>query len=140
MTVYVSAELRRLIVRRAGNCCEYCLLSQNDVGFSFHFEHIVSIKHDGKTESDNLCLSCPTCNRYKGTDIAATDPQTGEATFLFNPRLQHWSDHFRLSGAVIETLTAQGRVTVFLLRLNNTERILERLVLFESGHYPCHQD
>jgi hypothetical protein len=26
----VTGDLRRLIVARAGNCCEYCLLSQAD--------------------------------------------------------------------------------------------------------------
>ena len=33
---YVPANLRREVVERAGNCCEYCLLSQGDYPFTFH--------------------------------------------------------------------------------------------------------
>lgn len=134
---YIPSALRRLIIERAGNCCEYCLLNQTDVFFSFHIEHIVSEKHRGKTEADNLCLSCPKCNGYKGSDIASADPATGNATFLFHPRRQNWADHFQLNGAEIVPLTPEGRVTEFLLQLNNPKRIAERELLIEIGRYPC---
>lgn len=134
---YIPADLRREVIARAGNCCEYCLLSQMDVFFRFEVDHIVSIKHDGQTASDNLCLSCPDCNAFKGSDIASADPTTGNATFLFDPRLQDWRDHFRLNGAIIEPLTPEGRVTVFLLRLNYPDRVTDRKELLEFGRYPC---
>jgi hypothetical protein len=134
---YIGATLRRQVVERAGSCCEYCLLSQDDVSFSFHIEHIVAEKHGGETELDNLCLSCPKCNAFKGSDIASADPATGSATFLYHPRCQNWSGHFRLSETWIEPLTPEGRVTVFLLRLNSSERIAERSLLLKLGRYPC---
>jgi hypothetical protein len=56
---------------------------------------------------------------------------------LFNPRTQSWSDHFRLNGAMIEPLTPEGRVTVFLLRFNDSGRIIEREMMIDLGVYPC---
>ena len=41
-------------------------------------EHIIAEKHDGITESGNLALSCPCCNRFKGTDLGSIDPETGQ--------------------------------------------------------------
>jgi hypothetical protein len=134
---YVSNELRRLIVERAGGCCEYCLLSREDTGSKFHVEHIIATSHEGKTVAENLCLSCAKCNLFKGVNIAAADPETGEPTFMFHPRRQQWSDHFHLDGALIVPLTPEGRVTVFLLRLNDPVRVEQRILLIEAGRYPC---
>ncbi len=134
---YVSPTLRQSILDRAGNCCEYCLLSQDDNFLPFEVDYIIAEKHGGTTVSDNLCLSCSNCNGFKGSDIASNDPMTGVLTRLFNPRRQHWTDHFRLTGAVIEPLTPEGRVTVFLLRLNRSEQVEERIALIELGRYPC---
>lgn len=133
----VSADVRRFVIERAGACCEYCLLSQRDAHFSFHIEHIIAIRHDGTSDTDNLCLSCPACNAYKGSDIASIDSITNNLTALFHPRRQNWTDHFRLNGAVIEPLTPEGRVTVRLLQLNNEERLIERELLLRLGSYPC---
>ncbi|MEO8612108.1 MAG: HNH endonuclease signature motif containing protein [Chloroflexota bacterium] len=135
---YVASELRRLVIERAGNCCEYCRLSQEDVRFSFHIEHIIAEKHRGQTISENLCLSCPNCNGFKGSDISSVDWDFSEETVpLFNPRRQQWTDHFRLNGAYIEPLTPEGRVTVFLLKMNDPEHIVERELLIQLDHYPC---
>jgi len=54
---------------------------------------------------------------------------------LFNPRKDRWSDHFRLEGAIIEPLTAEGEVTARLLKLNLDKRIAERRLLIEAGRY-----
>lgn len=94
-------------------------------------------KHRGLTESQNLCLSCFDCNKAKGSDVAAADPVTGLATFLFHPRNHPWADHFHLNGTVIEPLTPEGRVTVFLLDLNSDERIVERSNLIRLQRCPC---
>ena len=51
---YISAEIRRQVTARAGNCCEYCRLSQEDNTFSFQVDHIIAEKHGGSTELDNL--------------------------------------------------------------------------------------
>ena len=134
---YINVALRRLVTERAGYCCEYCLLAQADNFLPFEIDHIISEKHDGETTSDNLCLSCPSCNAFKGSDIGSLDRQTEQFTPLFNPRTQDWLDHFQLDGAVIVPQTAEGRVTVFLLRMNRAEQIIEREALLELGRYPC---
>lgn len=135
--MYINAALRRSVIERAGNCCEYCLYPQTEDPFSFHIEHIISEKHEGETTLDNLCLSCSECNYAKGSDIGSIDRETGVITALFNPRTQKWVDHFRLDGGRIEPLTANGRVTVFLLRFNLRRRVSERAELIEIGRYPC---
>ena len=136
---YVSASMRRAVIARAGDCCEYCRLSQADNPFSFHIEHIISSKHGGETTVDNLALSCPDCNVFKGSDIGSIDPETGLLTPLFNPRHQSWNAHFHLNhpNAQIEPLTPEGRVTVSLLRLNSAEQIDSRSGLIRLGRYPC---
>jgi hypothetical protein len=133
----VTGELRRLVVSRAGNCCEYCLLSQEDYLFPFHAEHIIAEKHRGKTVAENLCLSCPDCNAFKGSDLSSFDEESDEITPLFNPRKHVWLDHFRLNGALIESVTQMGRVTVSLLRFNDPGRVEGRALLIEAGRYPC---
>jgi hypothetical protein len=134
---YINPELRRFVADRAGYCCEYCLLSQFDNFLPFEIDHITAEKHRGLTVERNLCLSCSYCNGYKGSDIASLDPQNDQLSRLFNPRTQKWSDHFRLNGAFIEPLTPEGRVTVFLLRMNDEMQVIERAGLIARGRYPC---
>lgn len=137
---YISAALRKEVIQRANDCCEYCQLSKTDHKLPFEIDHIMSEKHDGSTELFNLCYSCFDCNKAKGSDIAAADPETGLPTFLFNPRTQVWTEHFRLNRALIEPLTPEGRVTVFLLRLNSAQRLAEREILIRLKRYPCSQE
>ncbi len=92
-------------------------------------DHVIAQKHGGKTALDNLAFSCFECNRHKGSDLASIDPPTGKITPLFNPRSQQWQDHFRFDSASIVPLTPEGRTTVFLLRLNEEERLEERTAL-----------
>ncbi|MBE2269581.1 MAG: HNH endonuclease [Anaerolinea sp.] len=135
---YISAELRRLVYDRAQGCCEYCRLNQEDAGFAFHFEHIIAEKHGGQTTSENLCLSCPACNAYKGSDLSSVDWDNGqEVVPLFNPRKNQWADHFQVEGARIVPRTAHGRVTTFLLRFNEPKRSSERAALIRAKRYPC---
>jgi hypothetical protein len=134
---YISADLRQRVIKGAGNCCEYCRLSQADNTFRFHIDHIIAEKHDGETVIEYLALSCPNCNTYKGSDIASVDRETKQLTFLFNPRTQNWDEHFRLNEATIEALSPEGRITVRLLQLNRIEHIEERLALINLGSYPC---
>jgi 5-methylcytosine-specific restriction endonuclease McrA len=68
---YVSAALRRLVTERAREQCEYCLFPQTVSLFAFEMEHIIAKKHDGITKSENLTLSCPCCNRFKGSDLGS---------------------------------------------------------------------
>lgn len=134
---YVPAELRRRILTLSGGCCEYCRIPQSAGTVAFHAEHIIAVSHGGHTAENNLALSCSRCNLYKGTNIAAADPETGDPTFLFHPRRQTWVDHFWLEGAFIQPLTSEGRATVFVLRLNEADRIEYRRSLMDLELFPC---
>jgi hypothetical protein len=57
------------------------------------------------------------------------DPETGRLTPLFHPRLDRWDNHHELRNGEILGLTAKGRVTVRLLRMNRPARIKERQLL-----------
>jgi len=133
---YIPAELRRIVTQRAEQCCEYCLLHQSDSFFSLEVDHIIPEKHGGLTEEDNLALSCPDCNGYKGSDIASFDPQTSALTLLFHPRKHDWSEHFQLSSAYIAPITDIGRVTIKILKINTPERVEDREVYRQLGSYP----
>ncbi len=135
MTTRPSARVRQQVRRRAGGRCEYCLVHEDDSYVRHQIDHILARKHGGATSLSNLAFACVLCNRYKGSDVAAPDPVTGEIVPLFHPRRQRWSDHFTLRGAVIVPLDSTGRATVALLRLNAPERVLEREELRRAGRW-----
>lgn len=134
-STYISAELRRQVISEADNICEYCLIHEDDTFFGCHVDHIISEKHGGLTTADNLAFACSICNLRKGSDIASLT-RSGILTRLYNPRTDIWSQHFALLGAVLEPLTDIGEVTVSLLQLNTSERVLERQELIEVQSYP----
>jgi hypothetical protein len=134
----IRSDQRRRVHERAGNCCEYCRLAQSGRLARFHVDHVVAIKHGGTDTEENLCLACPKCNGYKGSNVAALDPQTGGAARLYDPRQQLWDDHFRINpDATLVGLTPEGRTTVVVLRINDEERVQQRLGELAAGDYPC---
>ena len=133
---YVSEALRQRVIERAHNCCEYCLIPQDSKLFTFEVDHIIAEKHRGTTQKDNLCLSCLDCNRHKGSDFASFDVDTAAIALLYNPRRDRWVDHFRFENALIRPLTPTGRVTLFLLQINEPVRVNELTVLIEADRYP----
>jgi hypothetical protein len=133
---YISAELRKRVRERARNLCEYCLLHEDDTHFGCQVDHIISEKHGGQTEADNLAYACTFCNQYKGSDIASIVQETKALVRLFNPRLEKWREHFRLEQNHILSRTDIGKVTVALLRLNDKDRVFERQELHAIGRYP----
>lgn len=132
----ISAALRREVRERARESCEYCLIAESEAFFPHEPDHLIARKHGGTTVSENLALACFDCNRFKGTDIASVDLVTGKLVGLFNPRIQRWSQHFRLQHGRIVPLTATGRVTAQLLRLNLPVRVEIRQRLTVLGKYP----
>jgi hypothetical protein len=125
-STYISVALRRQVEVRSGHACEYCKLP---VGVSFYvheIDHVIAEKHRGPTILENLALTCWRCNRHKGSDLGSFDSATNEFSFLFNPRLQHWDEHFIYSDVEIVGLTPEGRTTVDLLQMNNADRLAER--------------
>ena len=133
----MDVALRRRVRERAGNRCEYCGIHQEqDVFFTFPIDHIIARQHGGKTDAENLCLSCYRCNSHKGPNIASIDPDTDEMVRLFHPRLDDWADHFEWQGAVLSGSTAIGRATVKLLAINHPDYVMLRDVLIDEGRFP----
>ena len=62
----------------------------------------------------------------------------GDAAILpfLQPRLDRWTDHFRLDGIRIIALTATGEVTARILDFNHVDRLIERAELAALGEYP----
>lgn len=130
---YISVALRKEVFDRANGCCEYCLIP-DIASFSPHeIDHIIAEKHDGRTELENLALSCTLCNKHKGSDLASIDPDTEKIVPLYHPRQNLWHEHFCLNGAEFLPLTAIGRVTIRLLQLNRRDRVEERQILIRAG-------
>ena len=124
----MDAATRAAVRARAGNCCEYCQRRQSvSPLIPLQIEHIVSRKHHGSNDPDNLSLACAECNLHKGSDLTGLVPDTGEVTLLFNPRRDRWSGHFAWNGLRIFGLSPIGRTTVRLLQLNSPPRLRVRL-------------
>lgn len=136
MTSYIAVDLRRHVESRAGHLCEYCLIHEDDTYLGCQVDHVIAEKHGGATQADNLSYACTFCNRAKGTDIGSIAPSTGEITRFFNPRTDHWGEHFSLNGRVIEPRTPIGEATVRILGFNSVDRILEREAIHANGRYP----
>ena len=132
----ILASLRREVRARAKQRCEYCLIAQSQSLFPHEPDHLIALKHGGRTTAGNLALACSDCNRFKGSDIASIDRVTGKLVRLFNPRTQRWAAHFCLIGGRIIPLTATGRVTEQLLKFNLPNRIEVREELVALGLYP----
>ena len=136
MSVYVSEQLRKTVTQRAKHLCEYCLFHEEDALNTFHIEHIIPLKHNGKTIFSNLAYACPFCNNFKGTNIGTYLNNDQVFVPLYHPRQDIWSEHFFLSGFIIEPLTKIGEATINILCLNEEKRLLERSLLQEIGRYP----
>ena len=121
---------------RAGRRCEYCRMPQAHDEAPFEIDHIIAKKHGGLTRDDNLALSCAPCNLHKGSDIASLDPISRKLTPLFHPRRQKWLQHFRWKGATLVGLTAAGRVTISILKINDPYRVTMRAELIRDGEFP----
>jgi hypothetical protein len=103
------------------------------IEYAFHLDHIVSLKHGGKTESSNLAYSCPDCNYNKGSNLGTyLNPLIRDFVPLFHPRIDRWTDHFREDEGVIIPLTKVGEATAKILLLNSPERIMLRRALSKS--------
>ncbi|MEO1792499.1 MAG: HNH endonuclease signature motif containing protein [Cyanobacteria bacterium J06629_19] len=130
---YVPAQLRRIVAERAYDCCEYCLQPAAFAFCSHEIDHVIAEKHGGKTIENNLAFACKLCNTLKGSDLASIDPNSKEVVRLYQPRQDHWHNHFQCKEAELIPLTDIARTTVWLLQLNRADRLMERPLWLDSG-------
>ena len=126
-----EAAKRRQVRERAMETCEYCGLAQSSFPLvKFHVEHVVAKQHGGSDELDNLCLSCHWCSLFKGPNLSSL--VDGTLTRLFNPRIDHWHEHFAQMEGEIQGTTNIGIATARLLNMNDPDRVELRRWTFEQ--------
>jgi hypothetical protein len=135
---YISVSLRKFVSDRAQDYCEYCLIPAMFALASHQVDHAIAEKHGGETIEENLALSCSLCNQAKGSDIASIDSETSDVVRLYNPRKDIWVEHFQIEieSGVISPLTAIGRVTIKLLKINRESCLPSRQILVQAGMLP----
>lgn len=107
---YISRKLRRQVLERAGEMCEYCLSKSDLLGTDLEVEHIIPESLGGVSSLDNLCASCSTCNRHKASKVWVIDPDIGK--------------------------TICGRATVETLQMNRERLVRARRLWVAWGEHP----
>ena len=136
----IPATLRRWVIQRANNRCEYCGISQIGQVATFHIDHVIPVVAGGETTAENLALACVSCSLRKGARQKIEDAETGEIVYIFNPRQQRWNAHFAWNGVEVIGLTAIGRATVQALNFNRSTMLAIRAEEELRGRHPPPED
>ena len=138
----ISRRLQEEVRQRAHFLCEYCHISEQWQYVRFTVDHIIPVRMGGTDAEENLALACFHCNRRKGLQVTARDPDLGEEVSLFNPRRHRWKEHFIWSNdrLNIKGLTPIGRATVQALELNRDRVIPIRAADLAVGRHPPMDD
>ena len=137
MTEYVPARLRKRVRDHFSSRCAYCQTAESLTVSIFEIEHIVPRSAGGLTEFQNLCLACPTCNRFKSNRTHG-ELESGETCRLYHPHLDAWDENFDWSvdGTVLVGLTPVARVSIELLRMNRSQLVSVRELWVDAGRHP----
>jgi 5-methylcytosine-specific restriction endonuclease McrA len=57
-----SKKIRNIVVKRAGDYCEYCFSNQVFSTSPFSIDHIIPTAKEGTNDLENLCFACQGCN------------------------------------------------------------------------------
>ncbi|HOY20082.1 MAG TPA: HNH endonuclease [Haliscomenobacter sp.] len=136
--VYINKALLTLVFERAGNLCEYCKSMVEYSNQPFAIEHIIPLIKGGKTQEENLALSCDGCNGHKYDKTTGIDPYDEIEVPLFHPRKNSWKDHFEWSAEYTHVIgkTSEGRATIETLKLNRSGLVNSRNVFVLVGLHP----
>jgi hypothetical protein len=132
----IPASLRRFVIQRAGDRCEYCSLSQAGQAATFHIDHVMPVVANGATVAENLALSCVSCSLRKSARQTVQDPDTLATVPIFHPRQQIWHKYFQWNGVEVFGLTAIGRSTIQDLNLNRAIMLAIRAEEELLGRHP----
>lgn len=138
----IPRSLRQRVIAAYRNRCAYCHTLTAITGARLVIDHIIPEAAGGQTVWENLCVACHSCNEFKGSQVAADDPLTGERVSLFHPHQQLWRQHFCWSedGSQIIGLTPAGRATVVALHLNHPIIVEARRRWARVGWHPPQDD
>lgn len=119
----LASKAREQVRKRAQGRCEFCGVSESDIGGMLTVDHFQPRVKGGNDDLNNLIYCCAACNQYK-LDYwpeAAVDPE------LWNPREEPISFHFlELSDGTLHPLTSKGAFTLRRLRLNRQPLVAHR--------------
>ncbi|MCX6029064.1 MAG: HNH endonuclease signature motif containing protein [Chloroflexi bacterium] len=138
MTSAIPPDLRVQVYQLDQARCAYCQTSEDLTITAFEIDHIVPVSAGSQTTLENLCLSCPACNRFKAARQTAIAPDTGRAVGLYHPRRHEWSMHFMWSDDRLRILgiTPTGRATAEALRMNRPQLVNLRRLWAKMGVFP----
>jgi hypothetical protein len=119
----LTASIREQVRQRAQCACEFCGVTEIDVGGMLTIDHFQPHTKAGSDTLENLVYACIACNQYKQDYW----PRTEIAPMLWNPRQESASQHFveQEDGELI-ALTPTGVFTIKRLRLNRSQLIIAR--------------
>jgi len=120
----ITSETREYIRQRANYACEFCGVTETDVGSELTIDHFQPITKGGDDSLENLLYCCPRCNQYK-LDYWPTRPDDPP---LWNPRREPASQHFwEQDDGTLFSLTETGAFTLKRLRLNRPSLVAHHL-------------
>ena len=133
-----AKSIREKVEARAEKICEYCLSPLDFSPDPFSIEHILPLFKGGTNDLKNLALSCQGCNGFKSVKTEDFDMVSQTTAEFYNPRNDVWSEHFVWNADFTEIvgLTAKGRVTIKVLKLNRQRVINLRRILIIAGEHP----
>ena len=119
-----TPDVRDQVRRRADFACEFCGVTETDVGGELTLDHFQPKTKGGADGLDNLLYCCARCNQYK----LAYWPTHSPDPSLWNPRQEPASTHFlELDDGTLQPLTTSGAFTLKRLRLNRPPLVAHRL-------------
>lgn len=129
-----SNPIRLAVAFRALSKCEYCLLPEKLSFYNFQIDHIISLKHGGSNDLENLAYSCPDCNYFKGTDLGSIITENKLIRF-YNPRTDVWDNFFEITNGVIVPKNEIAKVTEAIFKFNEIDRLIFRRELIQLGQF-----
>jgi HNH endonuclease len=119
----LTASTREQVRQRAQCACEFCGVTEIDVGGMLTIDHFQPHTKAGSDTLGNLIYACIACNQYKQDYW----PRTEIAPILWNPRQESASLHFvEQEDGQLTALTPTGVFTIKRLRLNRSQLIAAR--------------
>jgi HNH endonuclease len=120
----VSPELREQVRQRAACACEFCGVTETDVGGGLTIDHFQPQSKGGSDGLENLIYSCASCNQYKQDYWQVSE----SAPTLWNPRQDSASTHFvELDDGTVVAISDVGTFTIRRLRLNRAPLVEYRM-------------
>jgi HNH endonuclease len=120
----LSLEIREQVRQRARRTCEFCGVSEVDVGGLLTVDHFHPQSKGGSDDLDNLIYCCVRCNQYKQDywPTCEADPM------LWNPRQENASGNFvELDDGRVAAISSHGEFTIRRLRLNRAPLVEYRM-------------